>query len=367
MSYCLYCNAEISSTATFCRGHVVPWRLRSIREYNTASPARRSLIKQYFRRFGWWDNERDLPLSYRGVSCPEEHVITISSSTGEVVNSSITYDANVGSTATATTSCYTTATTEPEVRTYPAIRYRFRKFGVELETVSSSSSLISTAITAAKHRGVDVRDVHYTHDTCNYWKATSDGSLTGGSGKEFVSPVITSEDGFSKIRDLVDALRTFGVSTNGSCGFHVHLDASDLTANHFLRIFKFYQTYEADIDRMMQRSRRGTAAYYCGSLANIALPESASSIRSFINETFNTRYLKLNPMSYISQGTIEFRHHGATLDPNKIEYWVKFCTRIVEYAKSDRPIDHDISLFEALNLSNEEKFYWNHRIQALGA
>ena len=201
----------------------------------------------------------------------------------------------------------------------------------------------------------------------------TDASLHGGFCREVVSPAFTSEAGFNEVYNLASTFTTMGVKVNNSCGFHCHLDVADLVPKQVARILQFYRVYEAEIDKLHQSSRRGNAQYYTGTLNNTKFraidPEQVNSMNDILSH-FNgdhDRYYKVNVQAYLRHGTIEFRQHGATIDPVKIINWVKFCTRIVEYAKSDRPIDSSIPLFDALNLSEAEKIYWNHRKEVLAA
>ena len=160
-----------------------------------------------------------------------------------------------------------------------------------------------------------------------------------------------------------------GVKVNNTCGFHIHLDVSDLTAKQIARIVKFYQVYETEIDKLHQRTRRGDARY-TGTLNSSCYRNfDPENIRCMDDLTglFRDRYVKVNVQAYLRHGTIEFRQHGATTDPVKISNWIKFCTRIVEYAKTNNPIDASIDLFTALNLSEAEKIYWNYRKEVLAA
>ena len=47
------------------------------------------------------------------------------------------------------------------------------------------------------------------------------------------------------------------------------------------------------------------------------------------------RFRKLNLTSFWRHGTVEFRHHQGTVEPQKAEFWVKLCLRMVAAASED--------------------------------
>ena len=337
MARCLYCGAELrSETSHFCPGHHRIYRRMQIQAWENAAEGsdERAQAARKLRRFpGWWDYESNRPAPVRGRS-------------GSSVR---------------------TATAPVVERHFDPIEYNFRKFGIELETVSRDQRTLDNAVAMVKAMGLNIQDTEYTHSHTPYWKVLTDASLSGGFCREVVSPAFTSlNNGFNQVQTLASVFTTMGVKVNNSCGFHCHLDVADLTPKQFARIVKFYQVYEQDIDKLHQASRRGNA-HYTGTLASYNFDPDRITTMSQLTSIFSTRYLKVNVQAYVRHRTVEFRQHGATVDPVKIINWVKFCTRIVEYAKSERPIDHSIDLFTALNLSDAEKLYWNHRKEVLAA
>ena len=70
----------------------------------------------------------------------------------------------------------------------------------------------------------------YSHHTTDSWKIVPDSSLRGQSDDdlvmELVSPILQGEDGLKQLRLVMDRLRSLGISTNTTCGFHIHVDAT---------------------------------------------------------------------------------------------------------------------------------------------
>ena len=221
-------------------------------------------------------------------------------------------------------------------------------------------------IAFAKTLHIDMRTSSYGHSTVDFWKVTTDSSLHNGYGREFVSPPFSSEEGFDHLRLISDMMEFLDIKVNSSCGFHVHLDVHDLNAKQIARIFAFYKEYELEIDKLHQNSRRGSNnSSYCNTLRGHSLDPEVITSAEGVRTVYSSRYYKVNVNPYFRQGTIEFRQHGGTCSSIKMIYWVKFCTRVIEYAKSSNRITNSIPLFEALNLSEDEKFYWNRRMEQL--
>ena len=336
MSRCLYCGAELNSlSARFCAGHHIAYRTQQINAWldNPEGSEARNEAGRNLRQFpGWWNYDENKPV-FRSRGSRNS------------------------------------ARQDRPARQFTPIEYKFRKFGVELETASPSEKVLTDAVRLAKASGLNIENTHYNHNTTPYWKVLTDASLSGGFCREVVSPAFDTEDGFRQVQVLASTFVTLGVKVNNSCGFHCHLDAHDLTPKQIARIVKFYQVYESEIDKLHQASRRGNPRF-TGTLNSERYrnfnPDTITSM-SQLERIFSDRYVKVNVQAYLRHGTIEFRQHGATIDPVKIINWVKFCTRIVEYAKSDNDIDASRPLFDALNLSEAERIYWNYRKETLAA
>lgn len=215
-----------------------------------------------------------------------------------------------------------------------------RTFGIELEIVlpsAISSNQFRTAETALRNAGLIADFQTYNHITSPSWKITTDGSL-GAGGCEVVSPVLQGAAGIIEARRAAEALRAAGFTVDRSCGFHVHIGASDLTAKHVKALLRRYASFEAEIDALMPPSRRGNANTFCRSVA-----AHASAVESrpdnedpaMLARRLGDRYVKLNLQSLWRQGTVEFRHHSGTVEADKIESWIRFCLAFVDASKAD--------------------------------
>ena len=202
-----------------------------------------------------------------------------------------------------------------------------RKFGIELELVGITREQAGRALSQV---GIEVHDEGYNHTTRSYWKMVSDSSVRGGF--ELVSPVLRGEDGIHEARKVATALDDMGATANRSCGYHVHLDAADLTASDIRAIVTRYADHESEIDTFMPPSRRGSENIYCSSVIQLARSErflSAGTILDLVNAQ-GGRYFKVNLQSYYVHKTIEFRQHSGTINAAKITNWVLFLQQFTE-------------------------------------
>jgi hypothetical protein len=190
-----------------------------------------------------------------------------------------------------------------------------RAFGVELE-VNGSRELLLTALRE--------------RDLGSSWRITFDGSL-GSRGLELVSPPLRGADGFDQLRRACEALSVAGCTIDRSCGLHVHVDLSGISANAVRRMVKAYCASQDIIDGMLSESRRGRRNHYCQPWDAEALAQldSCRSIEDMSHRQ-DDRYTTVNLAAYPRHGTIEFRQHQGTTSYRKVEAWVKFVAALVQ-------------------------------------
>jgi hypothetical protein len=124
-----------------------------------------------------------------------------------------------------------------------------------------------------------------------------------------------------------------GAQVNKTCGFHVHIGASDLSGDTFVNLMKRYALHETLIDSFMPRSRRESRNTYCRAVVNLLSNVSGyrrGSTMQKVASQFHDRYFKLNLCAYLRHGTVEFRHHSGTVSAEKIVNWIIFCQNFVE-------------------------------------
>lgn len=186
-----------------------------------------------------------------------------------------------------------------------------RKFGVELESSESdgwSDWIESTA-----------------------FGAKNDGSV---NGKEFVSPVLSGDDGLEAVENFITYANRNGVDVDDACGYHLHIDLSNEDSESRARIALAY-AYTRDFwFACVDESRRDNS--YCHSNVRDGrvhwdvdtIKVSASQPRP------DTRYVWLNWNAYNSHRTVEVRLHEGTFSKNAVCNWIKAHLRFVDYVKT---------------------------------
>lgn len=217
-----------------------------------------------------------------------------------------------------------------------------RKFGVEIEMFGVSPSKIVQALSAA---GISVYYQGYTHEVMNSWKIVPDGSLSGNYAVELVSPPLKGAAGLTEVETVMAVLVAAGGRVNNSCGFHVHHDSNDLTADAARGVLKLYAKFEAVIDNLVAPSRRNNT--FCRSLrtgvegtnqiewidSRLEGNSTQEVAYKFSGNSYHrneTRYRKVNLNCFFTYGTIEFRQHQGTLNGKKAVAWIIFTQRFIE-------------------------------------
>lgn len=249
--------------------------------------------------------------------------------------------------------------------TAPAPAFTFEyTFGVEIETVNCAASAFMQAATS---QGLNVINHLSCYSGCHIdipqFKIVPDGSLSGTNTAECVTPALNgNENGFDSLKKLCDALSQIGATVNKSCGLHVHIGAADLTNEEYCNVFVNYMRLELAIESFLAPSRRGMRATWCYSLRNRKQRVLLAATKQQMAEALgHDRYHRVNAESYSRHRTIEFRQHQGTVSYTKIEAWVKFLAKLVEYSKTNR-LNNDIDRIEDIPfLSEEEKNYFISR------
>ena len=163
------------------------------------------------------------------------------------------------------------------------------------------------------------------------WRVIPDGSVANGC--EVVSPILSGDAGLEQLRMVVRALKAAGATVDASCGFHVHVDARDLSAPEVINAVSRYARYEAQIDSFMAPRRRGNQSQWCRTMSvvatNMTTQGDGANLTSVVNLA-GGRYYKLNVHAYLRHGTLEFRQHAGTLNIQKMVHWIVFAVQFIE-------------------------------------
>jgi hypothetical protein len=223
-----------------------------------------------------------------------------------------------------------------------------RSFGIEIEAYGVRPSEVARVIRSI---GIECNYESYNHLTRPTWKVVTDGSISApnGDGFEVVSPILSGEEGFRQVREVMSALELIGAKVNKSCGLHVHIGAADFTLRQFQNLAKNYLFFEDFFDMIMPVSRRESANQYIKSMRDkfggydhAAAGRGMSGINACrtIDQVIQTlngysrddRYYKLNLTAFWRHQTVEFRQHAGTVEADKAINWIKLVMAFVEKA-----------------------------------
>lgn len=249
-----------------------------------------------------------------------------------------------------------------EIPTVYGLRATAFTFGVEIECNVAHGAIR----TAAQATGMQYEYQGYNHnDGHAFFKFVTDGSVTGANAIECVSPVLKGTDGKRTLKNALKTLNQAGATVNRSCGLHVHIGAANLTPEQYANVFVNYYYLEKLIDTFMANSRRGNNNEYCASLRRYSRLLDCRTREAVVAVLHNSRYFKVNPMSYGRHRTIEFRQHQGSTDEKKILNWVMFCGKLVEWSKKHR-LDADVTSIDAIPfLTAKEKGFFKSRSNEL--
>lgn len=249
--------------------------------------------------------------------------------------------------------------------------------------------------------GIPSRFVGYSHETSeSHWKVVTDASLEGDQDDlciEIVSPILQGEAGMDRFRSMLQALRRLGIATNKTCGFHIHVDATQEEAIGSIGTLKgrkilahAFCCLEGAFDALIARaanaqSRRANRNRFCQSNVLNFGERSRQQIWDCIDASINVyelvtqvspaKYYKLNMFNLIlpnRANTVEFRQHGGVEDAVAAEAWVRLVLAWVTcvaghsgpIAMPPQPYDteHDLrQLFSLIDCPGLESFYMMDR------
>lgn len=226
-----------------------------------------------------------------------------------------------------------------------------RKFGLEVEFVGSRSRINQEA----RRVGLAVGDSgSHTGHSETQWLTKHDGSVSGGA--ELVSPPLDfdSASDRNKVDTAIAALQLGGASTHNSAGIHVHIDASDLSAQQVANVGRFMFKFEDVIYRIASsgwtRLRPAGMNNYCKPVPEEMVRRlckvrdldgfyrawygSVQDGLHFRNSHYHeSRYHGLNLHSWCYRGTIEFRIFNSSLNPDRVQAYIALSMAIVQDAR----------------------------------
>lgn len=220
-----------------------------------------------------------------------------------------------------------------------------RHFGIELE-FNAGTHYCATAHSKLCANGFE--DLYccngYGHSSGQRWEIKTDSS----AGLEIASKKLkANQEGLNELYNRVSIINKTrvqnGWTITDKCGFHVHVDISDLNPLQVRNLIKLCLAFEPVILGLQPKSRDGNtyarriannqngAGKYWDRLAMKRLTES--EFKRCIEKVSENRYQGVNFNYYLLRQSVEFRYGAGTLHPDKVRSWVLFLLAIVEKAK----------------------------------
>lgn len=214
----------------------------------------------------------------------------------------------------------------PDGNTYVKNKFE-RAVGIEIETT-----------------GYDERIDDFDCSQFDFMKAY-DGSVNAHNedyrGVEYISKPMSGDYLFRQIDNMGNYLLDNDFKVNKSCGLHIHIDARDLFYEQLKGILIVAKTFEDIIFKIVPPSR--SKSRWCRRVpmkkhhikrinSNSDLIQSwyeSSDTYPDFDKYNDSRYHGLNLHARVYLGTIEFRYHSGTNNPDKIKNWITICQSIV--------------------------------------
>ena len=234
-----------------------------------------------------------------------------------------------------------------------------QNYGVEIELVSITRQRASGII--ARHFGTTnwhaAREYGYDAWAAKdrkgrVWKCVKDASLNDRNGGcEVVTPILQYED-MEDLQAIIRLLREAGAKADGSCGIHVHVDASKHTIDSLQRLMNFaigrqdlfYEALAVTERRTAQYCRKMDKGLFkaiqqdsertTASLERLWYSPVNDGYRYGISHDHynSTRYHGINLHAFFTKGTVEFRLFNGTTHAGKIKAYVQFCLAMSAWA-----------------------------------
>lgn len=218
-------------------------------------------------------------------------------------------------------------------------------------TYEGSSSFVLPHCHVGLEYEVEQSRMKHTLEFDEFYKTEGDGSLKGDYAFEYVfREPLSGADLYSAIC-MIDQLHDAYVFTE-RCSLHVHLDVRDLDSDQLARLVAAYYTVEPLLFKYVGSNRINNN--YCVPFSRATYESERLAIRlqeidqSKINQAVNSynnlvhnfgKYTALNLKVLKQFGSIEFRHHPGTLDPEEVIEWVNIIMSLKKFAmESDVPV-----------------------------
>jgi len=175
------------------------------------------------------------------------------------------------------------------------------------------------------------------------WVGHSDGSLR--NGQEYVlEPAVPLSLALPYIRAFDDAVTRAKTNVSKSGGYHVHVQAHDLTHDHLFRLVQIYTHFQRTINGLVGASRRNNTFCppYDGSITKERLVEMFSLHRPAASRgaakgsrQYSVINLAMCRCANVMERSAEFRQGSTSRKAINVFGWASFVTCLVDLAQTD--------------------------------
>lgn len=155
------------------------------------------------------------------------------------------------------------------------------------------------------------------------------------------SPLLEGSKGFKEIFEICEILKKLKCTVPTNSFLVINLDPLGLTGGDIAGLIRSYFLFETKIDSIMPNSfkKNKFSDMMLPVMEKLNLPKVPSVDFNFdiplsdLISNLDKETYKVNLLSYVKNGTIEFRQHFGTLNPEKICHWINFLLTFVEESK----------------------------------
>jgi len=175
-----------------------------------------------------------------------------------------------------------------------------------------------------------------TREAPDHWTMKTD-----HCGWELTTPAFEATwSNFRKVRQIIEDMRReicyrHNVSRNpNNTGLHVHIDITDLAAEHLRNMVNIFRTFEPALRELQHRSRIDSRwvtpltdrsdIYYDQYLPNL----SPTNINMLTDHNYG-----MNLSRYECRGTVEIRYGGTSVRGRKVINWMQVLCFLIEASK----------------------------------
>ena len=162
---------------------------------------------------------------------------------------------------------------------------------------------------------------------------SEDGSISSRANIEIKTPPAQGDDAALWAKAVGTICPSYGMMVNKSCGLHVHVDIRDYGALAMKRLGLLAMAVEPVLYAALPPDRRER-----GMSSPLAIDRdrlyraNGEAVENVWWSRVSGRHYGLNMHARDEHGTVEFRYHSGTLNPEKVKHWIRICTGLVDAA-----------------------------------